>query len=225
MATSSGRKRIIQSARFPKRSVVAQYGKAREGLVNFLGDGTRSIRHLADATDYLTKRGEKAGASDWIKRDSKQSIEAITAFQNAYNRIGVRTLDCHAVPGRLPLLDEWQTRISVDVDVTIHVPTAGGPDRIGGAILLFSKGEAAAARRIEQCRTIASLVHQFCTRFMAQRGEIDKKLCLAIDVFGGRPHGPQGVRKIDHIRDACEEIAGRWLNVGPPTDYDGPDPG
>src|ERR1700719_3875591 len=89
MATSSGRKRIIQSARFPKRSVVAQYGKAREGLVNFLADGTRSIRHLADANDYLIKRGERAGASDWIKRDSKQSMEAITAFQNSYNRVGV----------------------------------------------------------------------------------------------------------------------------------------
>jgi len=59
---------------------------------------------------------------------------------------------------------------------------------------------------------------------MADRGDIDKKLCLAIDVFGGRSHGPQGIRKIEHVREACEEIAARWRTVGPPPEYDGPEP-
>jgi hypothetical protein len=224
LATSSGRKRVIQAARFPKRSVVAQYGKAREGLVTFLADGTRNLRHLADATDYLARRGEKADASDWLKRDSRQSVEAIIAFQNAYNRLGVKQLDCRLITSRLPMLDEWPTKISVNVDVEIHVPTIGGRDRIGAAILLFSRGEASSARRIEQSKTIASLILQFCSRFMAERGDPDKKLCLAIDIFGGRSHGPQGVRKMDHIRDACEEIATRWPSVAPPPDYDGPEP-
>src|SRR5579883_709654 len=224
LATPTGRRRIIQSARFPKRSVVAQYGKAREGLVNFLGDGTRSVRHFTDATEFLKKRGEKAGASDWLKRDSRQSIEALAAFQRAYNKLGFQLLDCRPAPSRLPLLDEWAIKVSVDVDVTIHVPTGGGKDRIGAAILLFSRGEASSTRRIEQSRTIASLILQFCGRFMSERGDPDKKLCLAIDVFGGAAHKPLGVRKLDHIRDACDEIAGRWAAILPPPDYDGPNP-
>ena len=225
LATSTGRKRVIQSARFPKRSVVAQYGKAREGLVNFLGDGSRSLKHLADASDYLTKRRERDGASDWLVRDSNQSLEAIAAFQRAYNRIGVHRFACRSVTSRLPLLDEWATKVSVDLDVTIHVPTEGSGERIGGAILLFSRGEASTNRRIEQSKTVASLVMAFCQRFLSEQGVPDKKLCLAVDVFGGVSHGPQGVRKMDHIRDACEEIAQRWQAVQPPPDYDGPDPG
>jgi len=149
LATPPGRTRVIRAARFPKRSVVAQYVKAREGLVNFLADGTRSVKHIVNATDYLTKRGDKSDASDWLKRDSKQSIDALAAFQGAYNRLGVRTLDCHSVPSRLPVLDEWPTRVSVDIDVTIHVPSVDGRDRVGAAILLFSRGEASSNRRIE----------------------------------------------------------------------------
>lgn len=89
--------------------------------------------------------------------------------------------------------------------------------------MLFSRGEASSNRRIEQSKTIASLFHGFCVQFMSDRSDPDKKLCLAIDVFGGQAYGPQGIRKLDHIRDACEEIASRWEAVGAPADYDGPD--
>jgi hypothetical protein len=225
-ASPTRRKSIIRAARFPKLSVVAQYGKAREGLVNFLGDGTRSKRHLADARDYLAKRYSKAGASDWLKRDSRQSGEAVDAFDRAYNKLGLRAYDCRPVPGRLPRLDEWgTTRISVDLDLTIHVPTdGGGRDRIGGIILLFSRGASSGSARIEQSRIIASLILQFCNRFMIERGDPDKAFCLAIDVFEGRAHRPHGIRKMDYVRDACEEIATRWLSMTPPDDYDGSDP-
>ncbi|MGP0058861.1 MAG: hypothetical protein ACLPID_06215 [Beijerinckiaceae bacterium] len=225
VASPTRRKSIIRDARFPKQSVVAQYGRAREGLVTFLNDGNRNIRHLVDATDALTKRQERRDATDWLKRDCKQSIEAISAFQRAYNRLGIKVVDCRTAPTRLPVLDEWATKISVDLDVTLHVPTNSGRDRVGAAILLFSRGESGSNTRIEQSKTIATLIFQFCTQFMDGRGDPDKKLCFAIDVFAGLSHGPQGIRKLDHIRDACEEIATRWSAIDPPDDYDGPDPG
>jgi hypothetical protein len=223
-ASPTRRKSIIRAARFPSRSVVAQYSKAREGLVNFLGDGARSFKHLADATDYLSKRGAKSDASDWLKRDSRQSIEAIEAFQRAYNKIGVRPLDLRPVRGRSPLLDEWAAKISVDLDLTVHVPSDAGKDRIGGIILLFSRGESSGKARIEQSRTIAAMIQQFCMRHLGPLGDIDKNLCFAIDVFGAAAHRPHGKRKIDHVRDACDEIAARWKTVSPPPDYDGPEP-
>jgi hypothetical protein len=224
-ASPTRRKSIIRAARFPKRSVVAQYGKAREGLVNFLGDGARSSKHLAVATDYLEKRKDRAGATDWLKRDSRQSIEALEAFQRAYNKLGFRAIDFRPVTGRLPALDEWATKVSVDLDLTIHVPVEASRDRIGGAILLFSRGEASGKARIEQSRTIAAMVLKFCDRFMPERGDPDKKLCFAVDVFGATAYQPAGQRKLDYVRDACDEIAVRWPTISAPTDYDGPDPG
>lgn len=44
--------------------VFLQRRSRREGLVHFLGDPTQSIRHLADTTDYLSKREHRPDASD-----------------------------------------------------------------------------------------------------------------------------------------------------------------
>jgi hypothetical protein len=226
-STSPTRRRgIIREARFPKTSTVAQYNKAREGLVNFLVDGTRSFQHLATATDYLSKREKRPDATAWIKRDSCLSIEAIDAFQRAYNSLGLRKFDCRRVLGRLPPLDLWPTRVSVAMDYTVHKPVAGDKDFIGGAIFLFSRGESSSKTRTERCKTIAGLIYTHCTRFMTGLGKPDPSLCLAIDVFSGQSHAPQGTfaRKLRNVADACDEIAASWRGIKPPADYDGPDP-
>lgn len=226
-STSSTRRTgIIREARFPKTSIVAQYGKGREGLVNFLCDGTRSYGHLAGAVDALERREAKPGASNWMKRDSRGSIEAIEAFQRHYNKLGFRKLDCRPVHGRLPPLDLWPTRISVSLDFTIHRPTVGSKDAVGGAILLFSKGEASTNARLERSKVIAGLIHTYATRFLSGIGDPDPSLCLAVDVFTGVGHKPPGTfaRKLRNVADACDEIADRWSSVKPPSDYDGPDP-
>jgi hypothetical protein len=223
--SSTRRTSIIRESRFPKTSQVAQYDKAREGLVKFLIDGTRSYKHIADATDYLTKREARPGASEWLKRDSRASIEALDAFQRAYNKLGLAKLDCRRIHGRQPAIDTWSTRISVALDFTVHKPVTGGKDRVGGAILLFSKGEASSRARIERSKLIAGLIHTYAARFLAPLGDVDHSLCFAIDVFNGIAHKPPGtfVKKLRNVEDACHEIAARWKTINPPDDYDGPD--
>lgn len=224
--SSTRRTSIIREARFPKTSQVAQYDKAREGLVNFLGDGIRSYKHLADVEDYLEKRAARPTATDWIKRDSRFSKEAIAAFERAYNKLGLVKLDCRPIHGRLPHLDMWPTRISVAMDFTVHKPIAGGKDSIGGAILLFSRGESSSKTRIERSKIIAGLIYTHCNRFLKGLGNPEPSLCFAVDVFNGKAHTPPGTfaRKLRNVADACDEIAARWKTIPPPEDYDGPDP-
>jgi hypothetical protein len=223
--SSTRRTSIIREARFPKTSQVAQYGKAREGLVNFLTDGTRSYRHIADAIDYLEKRRLKPDATPWVKRDCQGSVEAFDAFHRAYNKLGLAKLDCRPIHGRQPALDMWPTKVSVSMNFTVHKPVAGAKDRIGGAILLFSRGETSSKTRIERSKTIAGLIYTFCNRFHASLGTPDPALCLAVDVFGGVAHTPQGTfaKKLRNVEDACDEIADRWKRITAPDDYDGPD--
>lgn len=226
-ASPTRRKRIIRDARFPKTSIVAQYDKAREGLVNFLADDTRSIKHLAGATEYLTRRNGRPDATDWLKRDGRFSMEAIEVFQLAYNKLPFVKLDCREVNGRQPHLDMWPTRVSVNLDLTIHKPVkASNRDRIGGAILLFSRGETSGRARTEHCKVIAGLIYTYCQRFMSEHSDPDAGLCFAVDVFNRTAHTPPGTfaAKLRHVADACEEIAARWKTIPPPDDYDGPDP-
>jgi hypothetical protein len=182
---------------------------------------------LAKATDYLDRRDARPDAGEWIRRDKRLSKEAIETFQRLYNKLKLSPLDCRPITTRQPPLDMWPTRISVHLDATTHRHVANGHDRIGGLIFLFSRGETSSAKRAAKCKTIAGLAHTFCARFLTGNADPDLSLCFAVDVFGGISHPPPGTfaRQLSHIEDACEEIAGRWRNIEPPDDYDGPDPG
>lgn len=225
--SSTRRKRIIRDARFPKNSIVAQYDGAREGLVNFLNDDLRNFKHLADARDRLEKRKLRADATVWLRRDSDGSIEAMDAFQSAYNKIGVAKLRAEKLIGYKTILDQWPTKISVNIDLILRKPVMNGNDLIGGAIFLFSKGEASTKARVERSKIIAGLIYTYCAGKLQALGAADPALCLAIDVFSGAAQRPPGTfaAKLKNVGDACEEIRDRWKTIAPPDDYDGPDPG
>lgn len=225
-ASSTRRKRIIRDARFPKASVVAQYDGAREGLVNFLADDTRSFKHLASAQEKLEKRKLKEGATAWLKRDSDGSIEALGAFQNAYNKLGFAKLSCIKLPGQKAFLTSWPTKVSVNIDLVLRKPVMGGKDLIGGSLFLFSKGETSTNSRIARCKVIAGLIYTYCGEHLTAMGVTDPNLCLAVDVFSGTAYKPPGTfaAKLKNVGDACEEIAARWKTIPPPDDYDGPAP-
>lgn len=124
------------------------------------------------------------------------------------------------------MLDHWPTKISVDLDLTLHQHHQSERDRIGGAILLFSRGEASGRRRIDQSKVVAGLILTHCNQFLRGLGDPDPNLCLAVDVFGAVAHRPPGtfVRKLREVEDACVEIASLWRATTPPKEYDGPDP-
>jgi len=224
-ASSTRRKAIIVGAKFPKTSIIAQYDGARTGITRFLNDGTRSYRHITDAVEGQTRRMARGDATDWIKRDSNASIEAIEAFQSNYNKSGLAKLDCREITGRQPLLDQWPTKISVNLDLSVHKPSRTEKDKVGGIILVFAKGEDKDNRRHERLKTVANLVYVFCSRFLNHHGDADKKLCFAVDVFAKKMVQPTGefLRGMKLIAESCEEIADRWAAISPPDDYDGPD--
>jgi len=225
-ASPTRRRSIIRDARFPKTSVVAQYDRAREALVNFLEDGTRSLNHLAHATDQLARREARPGATDWLKRDCRLSTEAIETFQRGYNRLGLPKIDCLPIQGRQRPLQFGRTKVSVSLDVITRRPVIGGKDSIGGATFIFSRGEKLSKSRMDRCRTIAGLIYEFCRQRLEAHGEPDISLCMAIDVFNQKSYTPPGtfVRKRQQIEISCDEIADRWRSIDPPDDYDGPDP-
>jgi hypothetical protein len=125
-----------------------------------------------------------------------------------------------------PHLDQRLTKISVSLDLTIHRPTKGGKDHVGGVMLLFSRGETSTNSRIERSKIIAGLIYTYGSRFLAGQGDPEPSLCLAVDMFGGVAHAPPGTfaRKLRDVEDACGEIAASWKTIAPPDDDDGPDP-
>lgn len=226
-ASSPRRKTIVQEARFPKTSVTARYNIARDSLTEFLADHTRSAAHIANAIDRLDKRGARSDATEWVKQDCRSSKEAVEAFQRAYNRFGLTSIQCEKVHGRLPFLVIGPTKISVSVDLWTKKKNMEGPDAVGGAVFIFSRGEAQSKKRVERCKIVGGLIYDYLLSHPRVGGVADTSTCLGIDVFGQKSYPPPGTfaRARRQIEDSCEEIALRWYATDPPSGYDGPDPG
>lgn len=223
-ATPPRRKSIIQSAKYPKTVVVALYSGARDAIGNYLSDDLRSPKVFADALESIKAREGKLTASDWTKQDCALSIQAIDAFQSAYNSLGLAKISCKPIVSKQPKLPIEGVDVSVALDGTTHRVGKNDEKQVGGLILLFSKSEASAKGREARCRTSAILAAVFAEKHLAYLGQAEPKICYALDVFGKRifPAPASFPTKLDHMSAACEEVALRWGHIEPPSDYDGP---
>lgn len=224
-ASPTRRKSIIRDAQFPKTVLVARYDGARDGICRFLADGTRPQRILAEAVGALNARHGEAGATDWIKDDTRLSVAALQAFQKIYGQLALAKIDCRRVVKRVSPLKIADVEISVQLDLTTHrLGKNGGADTVGGVVMLFSKTETSSKSREERCRTASVLAALFAEQSLGYLGEMDHKLCFSLDVFGGRLYQAPGTykRKQTLMQDSCEEIHLRWMTIEPPSDYDGP---
>jgi hypothetical protein len=224
-ASPTRRKQIIKGAKFPKAAIVAQYKIARDSLSKFICDSARDHTILVSAHEKLLEREAKTNATDWVKDDSRRSIEAIQAFQKNANAMGIQKLDCKSIATSQPNLQIAGVDISVTLDATTHRLNKG-EDMVGGVIFLFSKADDATAKaRQERCKIAAVLALLFTQKHLLYSGKADHKLCYSIDVLAGRAHQAPATYKtiLDHINDSCEEVALRWPGIAPPEDYDGPD--
>lgn len=219
-ASPGRRKSIVKAAKFPKTVVVAHYDGAWKAIPKFLCDNARPISHLTGAMVELQSKADNPTQKPWVKDDSRLSIEAISTFQKGYNKLGLSAVECRAVTGSLPKLVINGVEISVRLDMTVHKK-----DRVGGAVLLFSKSEGSAKERGDRGRNSAVLAFLFAKNYLTHLGEIDRKLCLSVDVFGGKSYACPDtfMRKIGNMEDSCEEVVLRWPTITPPDDYDGPD--
>ncbi len=223
-ATPPRRKTIIRDAKYPKTSVVARYSGAREAIGEYLCDDLRNSKVLYEGVESIKTREAKFTATDWTKQDCALSVEAIEAFQSAYNSLGLAKISCRAIVTKQPKLQIEGVGVSVALDGTTHRTGKNGEKCVGGLILLFSKSEASAKNREARCKTSAVLAAVFSEQHLAYLGQADPKICYALDVFGKRifPAPNMFPTKLDHMRAACEEVALRWDHIDPPTDYDGP---
>lgn len=223
-ASSTRRKSIVREAKFPKVAVVTRYRYARQSIVKYLCDDTRSLASLFESMADLQTRGQSPSATPWQKEDFNLSAEAVAGFQKALNSLKVTKFDCILALPNQPKLEISGVDISVSADIFTVRDDKDGTRRVGAVVLLFSKSEASAKGRAELCRVSALLAAQFAGKHLGHIGAVDPKMCASIDVFSGQSHEAPGsyIKALENIGNACEEVALRWAVTDPPADYDGP---
>jgi hypothetical protein len=139
--------------------------------------------------------------------------------------LGLGRFEFRIVSGTLPHLLIGGVSVSVSISATVHRTLRDGTRQVGGLTLFLSKAMTEDAASPERAAVSALLCFMFAEERLKHLGVADHKLCLALDVAGGRVFpAPKGqARRRKDMGHACAEIARAWPTVLPPRDYDGPD--
>ena len=224
-AMPSRRTTIVREAKFPKTAQVALYRDARLAVARQLCAANGGADHIEVAIARLRERASDLDASSWTIDDCRRSVAVLEAFSRLGNELGLSRYDYRTVSGTLPHVQIVRVSVSVSISATVHRRARDGTNQVGGLTMFLSKAMSDDTASPERAAVSALLCLMFAEASLRHLGVPDHRLCIVLDVAGGRvfpaPKGQERRRK--NMAHACAEIARAWPTVAPPRDYDGPD--
>lgn len=201
--------------------LVVRYKAAKEAIISFLADDSRNTRilHAAEAEQAEKERSAEAPRD---RDEARLCIEALRAFHGASNTSELTKNRFTKPEKKIPPLMIKQVSVKVSLNLFVHA-TIRDVSKIGGLVLQTSKTVTASSIRHEHGRNVATLIWLLINEHMSHLGEADKKLCIALDVFGQTVTIPPNAykRKINDFEAACAEIHALWNVISPPPSYHG----
>lgn len=219
LASPARRQTILRNAKYAPTFLVIRYQAAKDAIARFLSDDVRNKTILAEAVLKLEAM-EDGDHSAFKKNDAQLCIEAIKSFRSISDNKALSSVAFQPVQNRLPNLEINGVEVSINPDLISYRPKTGGRC-VGGVIFQTSKAVAAANWRADHSRNVSTLLWLLSERHMTNLGEIDRKLCLTIDVFGKTitPAPANYKRKLNDLEAACSEIAALWDRISAPQDF------
>jgi hypothetical protein len=221
-ANATARRRIITDAKYPPHFLIARYDEVRDALCNHLTKNTSSNDVFANALNALGRKESSPGASEWTKTNCKINAEAISAFQNQE-----KALDLARFKYKIPNVGHLKLTIggvavSVSLDLMSTATSDTGKILVGGVILCLLKTRSTDIA--SRCEAMAMLVSEVISHAATDDQKCDPKMCLAVDIFGGKVYRAKARRKmfLKSVENSCSEVATIWPSVPPPPNYKGP---
>ncbi|SOC16844.1 hypothetical protein SAMN05877809_10910 [Rhodobacter sp. JA431] len=219
LASPTRRQTILRNAKYSPTFLVTRYGAAKSAICDYLADDTRQPSQLALA-EQLQIDLSKSDGTAYSKNDAALSAEAISNFRGMIGPNFLKGLTFTVNTSQLPKLPIAGVDVSVNLDL---VSRNIGKGRVGGVLLQTSKAVASKGWREDHSKCVSSLVWMLASKHLQSLGEVDRKLCLAIDVFAMKttPAPSNYKRTLANIEASCAEIAMFWPHISPPSDFDG----
>lgn len=219
LASPTRRQAIIRNAKYAPTFLVMRYSAAKSAIGSFLTDDTRHLSILSDAQNEQLDISKGTGTS-FTKNDAALSAEAIANFRSMAGDNLLKNYTFQANTGSSQKLEISNVLVSVNLDLLCFNLSKGG---VGGVMIQTSKAVASKSWREDHAKCVASLVWMSANNSLSHHGDVDRKLCLAIDVFAKKvTQTPAHYKRIlGNIDASCSEIAMFWPHITPPADlYD-----
>lgn len=204
-ADSSRRTRIIRDQKeLPVGRMVSAYREAKDAIVKtLLGVEGPSLLHRSTQL-----ASDKRGTARAVINRGNCAL-ALEHFINILPQLPTGVAYAAAPQGQASL-EIAGVEVSIAPDLIIHA-TRGSTAVIGAVKLHFPKDDEKALGP-NGSQFVAVLINQWLAQQPASRRVPAPEFCLSIDVFRQTVHAaPRSQqRRLEKIRDGCEEIAARW---------------
>lgn len=220
LASPARRQTILRNAKYAPTFLVIRYQAAKDAISRYLSDDVRNKAILDEAVVNLEAMGD-GDHSPFKKNDAQLCIEALKSFTSISANKALSSITFRPVQNKLPNLAIEGVQVSINPDLVSYRPKQGGGNCIGGVMFQTSKAVAAANWRAEHSRNVSTLLWMLAQKHMTSLGEVDRKLCLTIDVFGKTitPAPATYKRKLNDLAAACSEISALWDRISAPQDF------
>lgn len=217
LASPSRRQSILKNAKYAPTFLVSRYSAAKAVICAYLSDDARSKATLFDGINEQ-KALSKGEGSEFAKNDAALSAEAIESFNQISSNNNFPKCTFTPCNEKLPKLDISGVAVSINIDLVSRVEAKG---LVGGVILQTSKAVSSKSWREDHGKNVATLIWMLASEHMGSLGKIDRKICLAVDVFGLAPiQAPANYKtRLNNIVASCNEIYAMWDSISPPSDY------
>ena len=217
LASPAKRQTIIRNAKFPPVAIIARYKKAKEAINNFLADKARNKKILYDMEGALRETEKLSNVSPWERDDARLSIEVLQHFCSFIGNNSLTPIWFSRSNDKSILLINGVS-IKISLDLVAHL-TAKAGDKVGGLILQTSKTITSSSVREEHGRNVATLIWLLVNDKYKSIGEPDKKICIALDIFGKHmwTTPTSYKRRTNDIEAACTEIKMFWDIIPAPV--------
>ncbi|RZJ92655.1 MAG: hypothetical protein EOO20_00975 [Chryseobacterium sp.] len=188
--------------------LIPWYQLAKQRIKKYFHN-TQQNQPLVDAIDILKKR---IPVSKRQETDRNVSIEALRRILAMRIPSFLGELDYQVVKVDKKSIDVGDVVININPDVVIKAKI-GGKVVYGGLKVHLSKNK---PFDLSQCYSVASMVHVFLSKEVAEHGElVSPELCFCLDVFGGRlVNSPMEYStQATKMKVACNEFKKIWDEV------------
>lgn len=217
IAGDHAREGIIRRAKEIATATVIRYRDLRGGLSAFLADPMRPRTLLVDLEATLQQKVDDRSLSDFVREDAQKSVEALQAFHRFLNQLG--GYNFQAPPKWGGALDIEGVAVNVYPDLAL-VAQSRSAQRYGVALFRLAKGddnesEAAATKRAEMAKYVATLAFMHAQSQCIPDHEPHHSLCLSIDVQNQEVVSASRSisQRANNIRAACRAIKRTWSEV------------
>lgn len=219
-ANATGRRRILQDAKFPPTAVLVPYDEAKSALTGHLARGNRGST-LDTRLTMLERKAEDTTLTDFKVRNSRLCAEALRAFQTHEAALKLGSVAFTKPSRTFPKLRISGVLVSVSIDLLTE--RYNKPAK-GGAMLVFAKSAHTRKGLPERSLALSLLIYEVLKSQAEPDSEYDPKLCMVVDVFGGVVYRAKGEQKrlLGTVTTSCEEVNHRWPSISPPKSYNGP---